>query len=123
MRHIARCKILVILLDMAGTDNRHPWDDYHSLLEELELYDPTLLERPRLVVANKIDEEAATANLKSFKRRVRKTLVLPISAAFDEGLPAFRKVIREMVEQASKADEAPQSEAGSESELESESED
>jgi hypothetical protein len=50
-------------------------------------------------------------------------LVLPISAAFDEGLPAFRKVIREMVEQASKADEAPQSEAGSESELESESED
>jgi GTP-binding protein len=123
LRHIARCKILVILLDMAGTDNRHPWDDYHSLLEELELYDPTLLERPRLVVANKMDEEAATANLKSFKRRVRKTLVLPISAAFDEGLPAFRKVIREMVEQASKADEASQSEAGSESELESESED
>jgi GTP-binding protein len=119
LRHIARCKILVILLDMAGTDNRHPWDDYHSLLEELELYDPTLLDRPRLVVANKMDEEAATANLKSFKRRVPKTLVLPISAAFDEGLPAFRKIIREMVERAVKAEEAP----GSEPELESESED
>jgi GTP-binding protein len=113
LRHIARCKILVILLDMAGTDNRHPWDDYHSLLEELELYDPTLLERPRLVVANKMDEEPAEANLKSFKRRVRKTPVLPISAAFDEGIPAFRKTIRQMVEEAGGADETPGSDTDS----------
>jgi GTP-binding protein len=99
LRHIARCKILVILLDMAGTDNRAPWDDYKSLLEELELYDPALLERPRLVVANKMDEAQAEANLKSFKRRVRKVPVLPISAAFDEGIPLFRRTIREMVEE------------------------
>lgn len=99
LRHIARCRILVILLDMAGTDNRQPWDDYRSLLEELELYDPSLLERPRLVVANKMDEPQAEANLKSFKRRVRKTPVLPISAAFDEGITAFRKTIRQMVEE------------------------
>ena len=101
LRHIARCKILVILLDMAGTDNRAPWDDYKSLLEELELYDPALLERPRLVVANKIDEAQAETNLKAFKRKIRKTPVLPISAAFDEGIPAFRRTIREMVEEAS----------------------
>jgi GTP-binding protein len=106
LRHIARCKILVILLDMAGTDNRAPWDDYKSLLEELELYDPALLRRPRLVVANKIDEPQAEANLKSFKRRVRKTPVLPISAAFEEGIPAFRKTIREMVEEASASEKA-----------------
>ena len=99
LRHIARCKILVILLDMAGTDNRAPWDDYRSLLEELDLYDPALLERPRLVVANKMDEPQAEANLKSFKRRIRKVPVLPISAAFDEGIPAFRRTIREMVEE------------------------
>jgi len=103
LRHIARCRILVILLDMAGTDNRQPWDDYRSLLEELELYDPSLLERPRLVVANKMDEPPAEANLKSFKRRVRKTPVLPISAAFDEGIAAFRKTIREMVEETGSA--------------------
>lgn len=100
LRHIARCRILVVLLDMAGTDNRHPWDDYRSLLEELELYDPSLLERPLLVVANKMDEPPAEANLKAFKRRVRKTPVLPISAAFDEGIAAFRKTIRQMVEEA-----------------------
>ncbi len=106
LRHIARCKILVILLDMAGTDNRHPWDDYNSLLEELELYDPHLLNRPRLVVANKMDEPPAEANLKSFKRRVRKVPVLPISAAFDEGIPAFLKTIRQMVEEAEAGEKA-----------------
>ncbi len=100
LRHIARCDALVILLDMAGTDNRAPWDDYRSLLEELELYDPALLDKPRLVVANKIDEPPAEANLKAFKRRVRKVPVLPIAAAFDEGIPAFLRSIREMVEEA-----------------------
>jgi len=56
------------------------------------------------VVANKMDEEPAEANLKSFKRRVRKTPVLPISAAFDEGIPAFRKTIRQMVEETLEAE-------------------
>jgi GTP-binding protein len=51
LRHIQRCKILVLLLDMAGTDNRAPWDDYKQLLKELELYDPAMLEKPRYVVA------------------------------------------------------------------------
>src|SRR5882672_7470160 len=92
LRHIQRCKVLVILLDMAGTDNRQPWDDYHNLLNELELYDATLLERPRLVVANKMDEAVAGENLKKFKRKVGRTPVLPMAAAFDEGIEKFRKV-------------------------------
>ena len=79
LRHIERCKVLVLLLDMAGTDNRAPWEDYQNLLKELELYDASLLERPRLVVANKMDEPAAEENLKKFKRRVKKTPVLPIA--------------------------------------------
>src|SRR5256885_1348922 len=98
--HIERCKVLVLLLDMAGTDNLPPWDDYHNLLKELELYDATLLEKPRLLVANKMDEPIAEENLKKFKRRVRKTPVLPIAAAFDEGIEKFKKVIRESVEEA-----------------------
>lgn len=97
LRHIERCKVIVILLDMAGTDNRAPWDDYRSLLEELELYDADLVQRPRLVVANKMDEPSAETNLKSFKRRIRKTPVLPIAAAFDEGIEAFKNLIREKV--------------------------
>ena len=73
LRHIERCKILVLLLDMAGTDNRAPWDDYKQLLKELELYDPALLEKPRLVVANKMDEAVAGKNLKQFKKKIQKS--------------------------------------------------
>ena len=97
LRHIQRCKIVVLLLDMAGTDNRAPWDDYQNLLSELELYDPALVEKPRLVVANKMDEAVAEENLKKFKRRIRKTPVLPISAAFDQGIEKFKQTIREAV--------------------------
>jgi GTP-binding protein len=100
LRHIQRCKILVLLLDMAGTDNRAPWDDYTQLLKELELYAPALLEVPRYVVANKMDEPVAEENLKKFKRKVKKTPVLPIAAGFDQGIDKFRKMIREAVEEA-----------------------
>jgi GTP-binding protein len=103
LRHIKRCQVLVILLDMAGTDNRAPWDDYRSLLKELELYDPAMLEKPRLVVANKMDEAAAEENLKQFKKKVRKTVVLPISAAFDEGVEKFKETIRSAVADAAAA--------------------
>ena len=98
LRHIKRCQVLVLLLDMAGTDGRAPWDDYHQLLRELELYDPTLVEKPRLVVANKMDEAVAEENLKKFKQKIRKTPVLPIAAAFDQGMDQFKKLIREAVE-------------------------
>ena len=101
LRHIERCKILVLLLDMAGTDNRAPWDDYKQLLKELEFYNPALLERPRLVVANKMDEAVSEKNLKQFKAKIKRTKVLPISAAFDQGIEKFKDTIREAVEDAS----------------------
>jgi len=100
LRHIERCKIIVLLLDMAGTDNRKPWDDYKQLLKELELYDPALLEKDRLVVANKMDEAIAEENLKQFKKKIKKVSVLPISAAFDQGLEKFKLTIRAAVEAA-----------------------
>jgi len=100
LRHIERCKILVLLLDMAGVDGRQPWDDYKQLLSELGLYDPALLDKPRLSVANKMDEPAAEENLKKFKRRIRKKSVLPISAAFGQGIAEFKETIRKAVEKA-----------------------
>ena len=100
LRHIERCKILVLLLDMAGTDGRKPWDDYKQLLKELELYDPALLEKDRLVVANKMDEAVSEKNLKSFKTKFKKIKVVEISAAFDQGLEEFKQTIRKAVEKA-----------------------
>lgn len=111
LRHIQRCKVLVILLDMAGTDAREPWDDYTQLLQELELYNPEMLDKTRLVVANKIDEPAAEKNLKAFKKKFKKLDVLPISAAFDEGMEKFRKEVREAVETVEAADRVKKAKA------------
>lgn len=98
LRHIERCKVIVLVVDMAGTDGRHPWDDCRQLLKELELHNPDLLKRPRLVVANKMDEPAAAANLRSFKRRIPRTEVLRMAAAFDEGIDEFKDRIRTAVQ-------------------------
>ena len=100
LRHIERCKVLVLLLDMAGTDGRQPWDDYPQLINELGLYDSALLDRPRIVVANKMDEAVAEENLKKFKRKIPKTPVLPIATAFDECIDKFKRLIHEAVEEA-----------------------
>jgi GTP-binding protein len=94
LRHIERCKVLVIVVDMAGTDGRNPYDDYRHVLTELKMYDPALLAKPRLVAANKMDEPASEANLKKFKRKVTKIQILPMAAAFDEGIARFKSVIR-----------------------------
>ena len=98
LRHIQRCKMVVLVLDMAGVDGRVPWDDYKQLLNELRLYNPALLEKPRLVVANKMDEPVAEENLKKFKRKIPKVSILPMAAAFDEGIEKFKKTIRAAVE-------------------------
>lgn len=98
LRHIERCKGLVILIDMAATEGRAPWDDYQQLLKELELYDPALLRKPRLVVANKMDEPQAESNLRKFKRRIKGIKPIPISAAFELGLEEFKDAIKELVE-------------------------
>jgi GTP-binding protein len=100
LRHVKRCKILVLLLDMAGADGRAPWDDYQQLLRELELYHPALMDKPRLVVANKMDEAAAEQYLRKFKQKIRKTRALPIAAAFDQGIDKFKRTIRAAVEAA-----------------------
>jgi GTP-binding protein len=99
LRHIQRCKLLVVLLDMAGVDGRAPWDDYTNLLKELELFDASLLERPRLVLANKMDEAIAEANLAKFKRRIRKVQLLPVAAAFDQGIEKFKNMIRSILQE------------------------
>ena len=49
-------------------------------------------------------EAVAEENLKKFKRKIRKTPVLPIAAAFDEGIAKFKDMIREAVEETEKAE-------------------
>jgi GTP-binding protein len=97
LRHIERCKVLLLILDMAGTDTRDPRDDYKQLLKELELYDKSLLDKPRLVASNKMDEDVAVENLKKFKKRYPKAEIIPISCLSEEGIPKLRKELLKRV--------------------------
>ncbi len=97
LRHIERCKILLLIVDMAGTDTRDPRDDYKQLLKELELYDEELLDKPRFVAANKMDEPAAIENLKKFQKRYPKAEVIKLSCLTEDGIPKLRKELLKRV--------------------------
>jgi GTP-binding protein len=96
LRHLERSKVLVYVIDMAGTDNREPWRDYEVLKSEIEEYSLELAERPSLVVANKLDVEAAKENLARF---VKETGVEPICVSCEtrEGVDAFLDELRKLV--------------------------
>ncbi len=96
LRHIERCKLLVIMLDMAAEDGRKPNDDYKILLKELELYDASLLSKPRIVVANKMDEPEALKNIKKFTKKYPEVSVYPISCLSEEGVPEMKKAIYDL---------------------------
>ena len=90
LRHIERCRVLLILIDMAGVDARQPWDDYKKLLAELKLYNKELLQKPRLVVANKMDLPAAQKNLLAFKKKLAPRPVQPRAAKAAKKTPVRR---------------------------------
>lgn len=96
LRHIERCTLLVFILDMAGSENRKPWDDFRILERELALYSPILGAKPRLVVANKMDLPEAAANLAKFREKVP-ALVIPISCYTQEGFPDLRATLWKFV--------------------------
>lgn len=98
LRHIKRCKALVWLIDMAGADGRKPWEDYRQLRNELKVYDPAMLKRPAIVLANKMDETNSAKNLERFKNEIKRVRPIPIAAAFDQGLDEVKKAFRRAAE-------------------------
>ena len=96
LRHLERARVLVYVIDMAGTDNREPWNDYKVLAKEISEYNTELAERPSLVVANKMDEEAAQENLPRF---VKETGIDPIqvNCVDGDGLETLKAELRRLV--------------------------
>ncbi len=97
LRHIVRCKLLVFVLDMAGSEGREPLEDLQKLRKELDLYDPRLSERPWIVVANKMDLPEAAEKLKHFKGRDRKLTVVPVAAGEEQGVEKVKSVLGELI--------------------------
>ena len=70
LRHIERCRVIVHIIDMARIDGRDPYEDYITINNELKSYKMNLINRPMILVANKMDCEGAKKNLEEFKKKV-----------------------------------------------------
>lgn len=95
LRHVERTKLLLFMLDASGIDGRNPTDDYRVLREEISQYNAEMLERPYLVVLNKIDSEEAAANVMVFHETypLDPSLVFEISALEGTGVEKLRQAI------------------------------
>src|SRR3954468_2481658 len=95
LRHITRCRVLIFVVDIAGSEARSPIEDLQKLRKEIDLYDCSLSQRPWFVVANKMDLPEANENLTQLRARFPKTDVVPISAANREGIDELKEKLSE----------------------------
>lgn len=104
LRHIERTKVIIHIVDAAGTEGRDPIEDIHAINRELVAYNEALAKRPQVIAANKIDalfdgenDDAITLLKEEFEPEGIK--VFPISAVSGQGLKPLLYYVREMLEQ------------------------
>jgi GTP-binding protein len=90
LRHITRCRVLLFVVDVAGSEGRDPTEDLRNLRREIDLYDPRLSKRPWHIIANKIDLQKARENLETMRNRFSNIEIIPVSAQTGEGLETLR---------------------------------
>ena len=112
LRHIERTRVIAHIIDMGSTEGRNPYDDYVLINKELEEFNPKLLEKPQVIIANKMDMDGARENLEEFKKKVKEK-VFPISALNNEGIDDA------LIEIANKLDETSEEPLYSEDNFES----
>lgn len=100
LRHIERCRVIVHIIDMSGSEGRDPYEDYVTINKELGEYEYRLLERPQIIVANEMDGDEAEENLKKFKDKLGDQKVFPIIAPIHEGIDAVLYAVADALETA-----------------------
>ena len=106
LRHIERTKVMIHVVDAAGTEGRDPIADIRAIDRELEAYDPELLKKPQVIAANKIDaiygdeNEVITALKNEFEKDGIK--VFPISAVSGQGLKELLYHVSSLLETCSR---------------------
>ncbi|GAA0396797.1 GTPase ObgE [Paenibacillus motobuensis] len=71
LRHVERTRLIIHVIDMAGSEGRDPFDDWQKINAELDQYNAELAKRPQIIVANKMDIPEAADNLKEFRKQIR----------------------------------------------------
>ena len=112
LRHVERTRLLVHVVDIAGSEGRDPVEDFEHICDELVAYGD-LAERPQIVAANKMDLPGAEENLERLRQHLRGTdiEVYPISAAtrqgFDELMGAIVRILPTLPERRVFEEELP----------------
>ena len=100
LRHVERTRVILHVIDMAGSEGRDPFEDFVTINKELEQYDETLLERPQLIVANKMDIPEAKDNLQLFKEQLDEEYeIIPISTITRDGIRDLLFKVADMLDQ------------------------
>lgn len=106
LRHIERTKVLVHVVDAASTEGRDPVEDIKTIMNELKGYDESLLDRPQVIAANKIDAiyDEENDNVKKIREAFPDIKVFPISGVSGKGIP---ELLYELVNILSTIDRTP----------------
>ena len=98
LKHIERTKIIAHVIDMSGSEGRNPYDDYLVIRKELEKFSPKLIDKPEIIIANKMDIESSFDNLKEFKKKVKEP-IYEVSAINNDGLDIVIQELKNMVKE------------------------
>lgn len=96
LKHIERTRIIAHIIDMGATEGRDPYDDYLIINKELDSFNPKIMEKPQIIIANKMDMPDAEENLRLFKEKVNVD-IYPIKAVTGEGLDVVIEVLSDML--------------------------
>ncbi|MDO7906874.1 GTPase ObgE [Paenibacillus sp. JX-17] len=103
LRHVERTRVIVHVVDMAGSEGRDPFEDWQKINDELKLYNEQLSERPQIVAANKMDMPEAQENLERFSEQVRELRpdieIMPISSLTRQGVQELLYRTADILEQ------------------------
>ncbi|HGC9914021.1 GTPase ObgE [Streptococcus agalactiae] len=105
LRHIERTRVILHVIDMSASEGRDPYDDYVSINNELETYNLRLMERPQIIVANKMDMPDSEENLAAFKEKLAANydefddmpMIFPISSLAHQGLENLMDATAELL--------------------------
>ena len=97
LKHIERTRVICHVVDMSGSEGRDPYEDFVLINKELEAFNKALLDKPMIVVANKMDLEGAEENLANFKKKV-KLEIFEVSASQNKGLQKVVDRLDEVLE-------------------------
>ncbi len=88
LKHIERTKVIAHVIDMSGSEDRNPYEDYLKINKELELFSSKLIKKPMIIIANKMDIEKSQQNLIEFKKKLanKNIKIFETSALNEEGL-------------------------------------